>query len=141
MWLSYWKFGKQLLEAGDELDVSVFGGAFVQVKEVGVRLLYNKEQEEMSSQSANEESISLYTFENIIRGNVAAHEGRMRLYQLGKHVNGQLCVYCRRLYPQPWIPATPYDDSDFVECLASKRLALKPYYCVSDWRLVEDLGF
>ncbi|KAI8549437.1 hypothetical protein RHMOL_Rhmol06G0024400 [Rhododendron molle] len=140
-WLSYWKFGKQLLEAGDELDVAVFGGAFVQVKEVGVRLLYNKEQEEMSSQSANEESVSLYTFENIIRENVSAHEGRMRLYQLGKHVNGQLCVYCRRLYPQPWIPATPYDDSDFVECLALKRLALKPYYCVSDSRLVEDLGF
>ncbi|XP_058220115.1 disease resistance protein RPV1-like [Rhododendron vialii] len=140
-WLSYWKFGKQLLEAGDELDVSVFGGAFVQVKEVGVRLLYIKEQEEMSSQSANEESVSLYTFENIIRGNVPAHEGGMRLYQLGKHVNGHLCVYCRRLYPQPWIPATPYDDSDFVECPASKRLAPKSYYYVSDSRLVEDLGF
>ncbi|KAG5542946.1 hypothetical protein RHGRI_015890 [Rhododendron griersonianum] len=134
-WLSYWKFGKQLLEAGDELDVSVFGGAFVQIKEVGVRLLYNKEQEEMSSQSANEESVSLYTFENIIRGNVSALEGRTRLYQLGKHVNGHFCVYCRRLYPQPWIPATPYDDSDFVECLASKRLALKSYY----YEMEEDM--
>ncbi|KAG5517318.1 hypothetical protein RHGRI_037914 [Rhododendron griersonianum] len=45
MWLSYWKYGKQLLEAGDELHVSVFGGPCVQVKEVGVRVLYDEEQE------------------------------------------------------------------------------------------------
>ncbi|XP_058196350.1 disease resistance protein RUN1-like isoform X2 [Rhododendron vialii] len=45
MWLSYWKYGKRLLEAGDELRVSVFGGPCVQVKEVGVRVLYNEEQE------------------------------------------------------------------------------------------------
>ncbi|XP_058196351.1 disease resistance protein RPV1-like [Rhododendron vialii] len=45
MWLSYWKYGKQLLEAGDELHVSVFGGPCVLVKEVGVCVLYNEEQE------------------------------------------------------------------------------------------------
>ncbi|KAL7257920.1 hypothetical protein ACSBR1_004109 [Camellia fascicularis] len=49
MMLSYWKFENQL-ESGDELNISVVGNEFFQVKVVGVHLVY-KEQEEKSSQS------------------------------------------------------------------------------------------
>jgi len=50
MCLSYWKFGNQL-EGGDELNISVFGGAYATVKEVGVRLVYKEEEEEETRDS------------------------------------------------------------------------------------------
>ncbi|KAG5549558.1 hypothetical protein RHGRI_014775 [Rhododendron griersonianum] len=125
MWLSYWKFGNHL-EAGDEVNISVFGGKFVRVKEVGVRLLYKEEQEEMSSQTAYEDEIpqQLYQFGNIVPGNVSAHQLSTKLYLLGLHESG---CYCDHLYPPPWIPTTSYDDFE-VECQASRLWMVKPFY-------------
>ncbi|KAA8536638.1 hypothetical protein F0562_029116 [Nyssa sinensis] len=47
MWLSNWKIGNQL-EGGDEVNVSVFLWAVMQLKEIGVHVVY--EQEEKGSQ-------------------------------------------------------------------------------------------
>ncbi|KAG5549271.1 hypothetical protein RHGRI_014582 [Rhododendron griersonianum] len=117
MWLSYWKFGNHL-EGGDEVNISVSGGEYVQVKEVGVRLLYKEEQEEMSSQSAYEDQIphQLYQFGYIVPGNVSAHQPGTKLYQLGLHL--VKCEHCEHRYPPPWIPATP-DNASTVECWAA----------------------
>ncbi|XP_058216898.1 disease resistance protein RPV1-like [Rhododendron vialii] len=117
MWLSYWKSGNHL-EGGDEVNISVSGGESVQVKEVGVRLLYKEEQERMSSQSAYEDQIphQLYQFGNIVPGNVSAHQPGTKLYQLGLHL--VKCKHCEHRYPPPWIPATPDNDST-VECWAT----------------------
>ncbi|KAG5549554.1 hypothetical protein RHGRI_014771 [Rhododendron griersonianum] len=130
MWLSYWKFGNHL-EGGDEVNISVYGGEFVQVKEVGVRLLYKEEQEEMSSQSIYEDKIpyQLYQFGNIVPGNVSAHQLRTKLYQLGCHLDD--CEYCEHLYPPPWIPTIPdYDRS--VACLASRLWMWRSFYVSQD---------
>ncbi|KAA8536637.1 hypothetical protein F0562_029115 [Nyssa sinensis] len=47
MWLSNWKIGNQL-EGGDEVNVSVFLWAIMQLKEIGIYVVY--EQEEKGSQ-------------------------------------------------------------------------------------------
>ncbi|KAI8556041.1 hypothetical protein RHMOL_Rhmol05G0222200 [Rhododendron molle] len=117
MWLSYWKLGNRL-EGGDEVSISVHGGAFEHVKEVGVRLLYKEEPEEMSSQSAYGG--------NIVPGIVSALQPGTKLYQLGFHPPA--CKYCEHLYPPPWIPATPYDYDPNLECRASELIMGKPFY-------------
>ncbi|KAI8556490.1 hypothetical protein RHMOL_Rhmol05G0257000 [Rhododendron molle] len=94
MWLSYWKFGNHL-KSGDEINISVSGGEFVQVKEVGVRLLYKEEQEEMSSQSAYEDEIP-HQSGNIVPGNVSAHQPGTKFYQLGLHL--VKCERCEHRY-------------------------------------------
>ncbi|KAI8021305.1 TMV resistance protein N [Camellia lanceoleosa] len=74
MMLSYWKFENQL-ESGDELNISVSVEEpsqikKVQVKEVGVHLVY-KEQEEKSSQSTSEEASQQFSvYGNVIPGNL-----------------------------------------------------------------------
>ncbi|KAI8556037.1 hypothetical protein RHMOL_Rhmol05G0221800 [Rhododendron molle] len=130
MWLSYWKFGN-LLESGDEVNISVSGGGFVQVKEVGVHLLYKEEQEEMSSQSAYEDkgSNQFYQFGNIVPGNVSAHQPTSILYQLGN--DSRLCEYCENLYPPPWIPVSTY-DSDLQYCWASELMTGSSFYVSQD---------
>ncbi|XP_058216946.1 disease resistance protein RPP2B-like [Rhododendron vialii] len=128
MWLSYWKFGKNHLGAGDEVNISVSGGEFVQVKEVEIRYLYKDEPEEMSSQSAYEDEIphQLYQFGNIVPGIVSAHQPGIKLYQLGNHLVD--CKYCKHLYPPPWIPA-PYEYDYNLECWASVVLMVgEPFY-------------
>ncbi|XP_057500343.1 disease resistance protein RPP2B-like [Actinidia eriantha] len=45
MWLSDWKIGDQLMEGGDEVTVSVLMDDDFQVKELGVRVEHNIEQE------------------------------------------------------------------------------------------------
>ncbi|KAI8551777.1 hypothetical protein RHMOL_Rhmol06G0213000 [Rhododendron molle] len=44
-WLSYWKFENQV-GGGDEMNISVFAIEGFQVKEVGVRLVYDVEKAE-----------------------------------------------------------------------------------------------
>ncbi|XP_058216254.1 disease resistance protein RPV1-like [Rhododendron vialii] len=131
MWLSYWKFGNHL-ESGDEVNISVSGGGFVQVKEVGVHLLYKEEQEEMSSQSAYEDkgSNQVYQFGNIVPGNVSAHQPTSILHQLGN--DSRLCEYCENLYPPPWILVSPNYDSDLQYCWASALMAGRSFYVSLD---------
>ncbi|KAI8556039.1 hypothetical protein RHMOL_Rhmol05G0222000 [Rhododendron molle] len=130
MWLSYWKFGNHL-ESGDELNISVSGGEFVQIKEVGVRVLYKEEPEEMSTQSAYGDKLphQLYQFGNIVPGIVSAHLPGIKLYQLGYHLVD--CKYCKHLYPPPWIPA-PYEFDYNLECWASVLMMGEPFYVSQD---------
>ncbi|KAL7257879.1 hypothetical protein ACSBR1_004069 [Camellia fascicularis] len=73
MMLSYWKFENQL-ESGDELNISVVGNEFFQIKVVGVHLVY-KEQEEKSSQSTSEEASQQFSlYENVVPGNASTEE-------------------------------------------------------------------
>lgn len=105
---------------------SVVEEDFMQVKEVGVRLLYNEEQEEMSSQSDYEENVShqIYPFGNIIPGNVSPHQPSTKLYQLGNHYCE--CKRCQSLMSgQPMIPVNPYDN---LECWASRLLLPTTYH-------------
>ncbi|XP_058216249.1 disease resistance-like protein DSC1 [Rhododendron vialii] len=131
MWLSYWKFENHL-DISDEVNISVSGGGFVQVKEVGVHLLYKEEQEEMSSQSAYEDkgSNQVYQFGNIVPGNVSAHQPTSILHQLGN--DSSLCEYCENLYPPPWIPVSPNYDSDLQYCWASALMAGRSFYVSQD---------
>ncbi|XAR49141.1 hypothetical protein NMG60_11032231 [Bertholletia excelsa] len=57
MMLNYWKLGGDELTAGDELAISVdLGDIYHSIaKEIGVRLLYEEQQEVKSKQSTNEE--------------------------------------------------------------------------------------
>ncbi|KAI8556489.1 hypothetical protein RHMOL_Rhmol05G0256900 [Rhododendron molle] len=128
MWLSYWMFGNHL-EGGDEINISVSGGEFVQVKEIGVRLLYEEEQKEMSSQSAYEGEIP-HQFGNIVPGNVSAHQPGTKLYQLGLHLVKR--ERCDHRYRTPWIPATSdYDPT--VECSCFGALVnWNPFYVSQD---------
>ncbi|XP_058216269.1 disease resistance protein RPV1-like isoform X2 [Rhododendron vialii] len=131
MWLSYWNFGNRL-EGGDEVSISMSGGEFVHVKEVGVRLLYEEEPKEMSSQSAYGDNIphQLHQFGNIVPGIVSSNQPGTKLYQLGCHLVD--CKYCEHLYPPPWIPSTPCDYDYTVECLASRLWMRKPFYVSQD---------
>ncbi|KAG5550623.1 hypothetical protein RHGRI_015536 [Rhododendron griersonianum] len=134
MWLSYWKFGNRL-EVGNEVRISVYGGEFLNVKEVGVRLLYEEEPEEMCFHSAYGDKIPLQLcqFGNIVPGIVSAHQPSTKLYLLGFHENCKFpCKYCQHLYPPPWIPATPYDYDYTVECLASNQMMGWSFYVSQD---------
>ncbi|THG09471.1 hypothetical protein TEA_003934 [Camellia sinensis var. sinensis] len=71
MMLSNWNFENQL-ESGDELNISVVGEEYCQVKEVGVHFVY-KEQEEKSSQSSSEEASQQFSlYGNVVPGNASA---------------------------------------------------------------------
>ncbi|CAL5340851.1 unnamed protein product [Camellia sinensis] len=85
MMLSYWKFENQL-ESGDELNISVVGNEYFQVKEVGVHLVY-KEQEEKSSQSTSEEASQQFSlYGNVVPGNASVvRPARKKVYSLGCH--------------------------------------------------------
>ncbi|CAL5401857.1 unnamed protein product [Camellia sinensis] len=85
MMLSYWKFENQL-ENGDELNISVVGNEYFQVKEVGVHFVY-KEQEEKSSQSTSEEASQQFSlYGNVVPGNASAvRPARKKIYCLGTH--------------------------------------------------------
>lgn len=52
LWLSYWKF-EDLLEGGDELNISVITSQDFHVKEVGIHLVYEEAQEKKSTQCAS----------------------------------------------------------------------------------------
>ncbi|CAL5398984.1 unnamed protein product [Camellia sinensis] len=95
MMLSYWKFENQL-ESGDELNISVVGNEYFQVKEVGVHLVY-KEQEEKSSQSTSEEASQQFSlYGNVVPGNASAvRPARKKVYCLGHHWAG--CSICAGL--------------------------------------------
>ncbi|CAL5340878.1 unnamed protein product [Camellia sinensis] len=81
MMLSYWKFENQL-ESGDELNISVVGNEYFQVKELGVHFVY-KEQEEKSSQSTSEEASQQFSlYGNVVPGNASVVKN---VYQLGLH--------------------------------------------------------
>ncbi|KAM7481976.1 hypothetical protein LguiB_006559 [Lonicera macranthoides] len=45
VWLSHWKFGNHLV-SGDKVDVLVFGGEGLEVKEFGINLVWDEEEEE-----------------------------------------------------------------------------------------------
>ncbi|GMP63397.1 hypothetical protein CsSME_00025111 [Camellia sinensis var. sinensis] len=83
MMLSYWKFENQL-ESGDELNISVVGNEYFQVKEVGVHFVY-KEQEEKSSQSTSEEASQQFSlYGNVVPGNASVvRPARKKVYSLG----------------------------------------------------------
>ncbi|KAG5529749.1 hypothetical protein RHGRI_030210 [Rhododendron griersonianum] len=77
IWLSYWKFENQV-EGGDEMNISVFAteGCLVeevrfQVKEVGVRLLYDVEKAEKITQEIPSTTRSEEVSEEIFRYGVA----------------------------------------------------------------------
>ncbi|CAL5401827.1 unnamed protein product [Camellia sinensis] len=99
MMLSYWKFENQL-ESGDELNISVVVNEDLQVKEVGVHLVY-KEQEEKGSQSTSEEASQQFSlYGNVVPGNPSAvRPARKKVYLLGNHLD--CCSICDGLYSQP----------------------------------------
>ncbi|GMP63376.1 hypothetical protein CsSME_00025094 [Camellia sinensis var. sinensis] len=92
MMLSYWKFENQL-ESGDELNISVVGNEYFQVKEVGVHFVY-KEQEEKSSQSTSEEASQQFSlYGNVVPGNASVvRPARKKVYSLGcRWENCRIC--------------------------------------------------
>ncbi|GMP63298.1 hypothetical protein CsSME_00025037 [Camellia sinensis var. sinensis] len=92
MMLSYWKFENQL-ESGDELNISVVGNEYFQVKEVGVHFVY-KEQEEKSGQSTSEEASQQFSlYGNVVPGNASVvRPARKKVYSLGSHwENCRIC--------------------------------------------------
>ncbi|CAL5401797.1 unnamed protein product [Camellia sinensis] len=95
MMLSNWKFENQL-ESGDELNISVVGEEYCQVKEVGVHFVY-KEQEEKSSQSSSEEASQQFSvYGNVVPGNASAvSPASKKVYRLGIHPRD--CRICNGL--------------------------------------------
>ncbi|KAI8546074.1 hypothetical protein RHMOL_Rhmol07G0088000 [Rhododendron molle] len=102
----------------------------LELQKVGVRLLFEEEHEEMSSQSTDGHKIPHLQFGNIVPGTVSAHQPSTLLYQLGNHL--PRCMNCERLYPPPWIHTTPDDYDWTVECQASRLLMPKPFYVSQD---------
>ncbi|KAL7237856.1 hypothetical protein ACSBR2_004041 [Camellia fascicularis] len=91
MMLSYWKFENQL-ESGDELNISVVGNEYFQVKEVGVHFVY-KEQEEKGSQSTSEEASQQFSlYGNVVPGNASAvRPAQKKVYHLSHSENCRIC--------------------------------------------------
>ncbi|XP_052210468.1 disease resistance protein RPV1-like [Diospyros lotus] len=88
LWLSYWKF-EDLLEVGDELNISIITSPDFHVKEVGVRLVYEEAQENKSTQCASlEVAQQIHPYEMVVPG----------------CCNGN-CLKCKN-YPVPANPAS-----------------------------------
>jgi len=91
LWLSYWKFEDHQLEGGDVLNISVPTTEAFQVKEVGVRVVYREEAEEMKNSQAT-----------------SSDDARPIHPHYGKAVPGccnQDCEKCKN-YPAPTNPAS-----------------------------------
>ncbi|GFY95026.1 disease resistance protein (TIR-NBS-LRR class) family [Actinidia rufa] len=102
MWLSYWKFENQL-EGGDELKVSVVGGEGFHVKEVGVRIVYEEQEEKsIQIQSTSEAAASQQTilYGNVVPGTVSARPVGLNIYRLGTHFKN--CRFCPLPHGEPW---------------------------------------
>jgi len=87
IWLSYWKFENQV-EAGDELNISVFATERVQVKEVGVHLVYNVENAEKSTQqilSTSDDKVSeeIHRYGVAVPGNASSSQETTQVFTLG----------------------------------------------------------
>ncbi|KAM7478669.1 hypothetical protein LguiA_026882 [Lonicera macranthoides] len=67
VWLSHWKFADDLV-SGDEVDVLVFGGEGLEVKEFGINLVWGEEEEE-----EEEEEIKA-NMREVIGGDLSAYE-------------------------------------------------------------------
>ncbi|KAA8536646.1 hypothetical protein F0562_029124 [Nyssa sinensis] len=83
IWLSHWRFQNQL-EAGDKLNVLLLTMDRIQVKEVGIHLMY-EEQEEKGTLSKSKELIQqTYPWqEDFIPEKVVARRGSTRMSILG----------------------------------------------------------
>ncbi|KAM7478661.1 hypothetical protein LguiA_026874 [Lonicera macranthoides] len=68
VWLSHWKFGNHLV-SGDKVDVLVFGGEGLEVKEFGINLVWDEEKEE----EEEEEEIKANT-RDVIGGDLSSYE-------------------------------------------------------------------
>lgn len=58
-WLCHWKFGNKL-EGGDDVDISVFPWNSMQLKELGVHLVYEKQEEAYCDNHAGGTDLSAY---------------------------------------------------------------------------------
>ncbi|GMP63266.1 hypothetical protein CsSME_00025018 [Camellia sinensis var. sinensis] len=78
IWLSHWKIGNQL-EGGDEVDVTVFLWAYMKLKEFGIQVVY--EQEENNTQQGD-----LYpSFHNVVNEDLSAYQVSTGMYFLCHH--------------------------------------------------------
>ncbi|THG14242.1 hypothetical protein TEA_009225 [Camellia sinensis var. sinensis] len=78
IWLSHWKIGNQL-EGGDEVDVTVILWASMKLKEFGIQVVY--EQEENNTQQGD-----LYpSFHNVVNEDLSAYQVSTGMYFLCHH--------------------------------------------------------
>ncbi|CAL5401821.1 unnamed protein product [Camellia sinensis] len=78
IWLSHWKIGNQL-EGGDEVDVTVFLWAYMKLKEFGIQVVY--EQEENNTQQGD-----LYpSFHNVVNEDLSSYQFSTGMYLLCHH--------------------------------------------------------
>ncbi|XP_052209589.1 disease resistance protein RUN1-like [Diospyros lotus] len=104
LWLSYWKF-EDLLEGGDELNISIFTSQDFHVKEVGVHLVYEESQVKKSTQCASlEVAQQIHPYGKVVPGccngsclkcknyPVPAKPGSTRVIRLGIHP--KKCLDC-----------------------------------------------
>ncbi|XP_058217972.1 disease resistance protein RPV1-like [Rhododendron vialii] len=89
IWLSYWKFENQV-EGGDEMNISVFARKGFQVKEVGVRLLYDVEKVEKITQeipsTSEEVSEQIFRYGVAVPGNSSSYQENTQVYAVGRDI-------------------------------------------------------
>ncbi|KAG5547239.1 hypothetical protein RHGRI_013045 [Rhododendron griersonianum] len=79
IWLSYWKFENQV-EAGDEMNISVFTVEGFQVKEVGVHLVYNTENAEKIIEEVSGE---IERYGVVVPGRQSSDQENTQVFALG----------------------------------------------------------
>ncbi|KAG5545357.1 hypothetical protein RHGRI_017732 [Rhododendron griersonianum] len=83
LWLSYWKFDNQV-EGGDEMNISAFTVEALQVKEVGVRLVYDVEKAEKNTEqtpsTSEEVSKEIFHYGVALPGNASSYQENKQVY-------------------------------------------------------------
>ncbi|KAI8553566.1 hypothetical protein RHMOL_Rhmol05G0025700 [Rhododendron molle] len=120
IWLSYWKFENQV-EAGDEMNISVFTVEGFQVKEVGVHLVYNTENAEKITEQVSGE-IDRYGV--VVPGRQSSYQENTQVFVLGSRrfsFDVIKTLQCGRLT----LPEISLDELDSSESLLSYSAFLK----------------